>query len=176
MICAKMLNQSEARLNCFLQLPMGTAFTLDVYLPVFCCCWWSFDGVFRWQCDQIGQFIGLWATFQSLWTQLFCPNIPHSQAIFCKGVKISNFSSEIIFGQLLQTFGIFLLVTLVGGIAKVLYQFFRRRDDFIAARLTRTGANERERENACKQRQGKFDYGRLCIRKISTKIVSLYFS
>ena len=30
------------------------------------------------QCDQIGQFIGLWATFQSLWKQLFCPNFPHS--------------------------------------------------------------------------------------------------
>ena len=31
---------------------------------------------------------------------------------FCKGVKILNFSSEIIFGQLLQTFGYFYLVTL----------------------------------------------------------------
>ena len=32
---------------------------------------------------------------------------------FCKGVKIFNFSSEIIFGQLFWTFGNFLLVTLV---------------------------------------------------------------
>ena len=32
---------------------------------------------------------------------------------FCKGVKIFHFSSEIIFGQLLWTFGYFLLVTLV---------------------------------------------------------------
>ena len=31
---------------------------------------------------------------------------------FCKDVKIFNFSSEIIFGQLLYTFGDFLLVTL----------------------------------------------------------------
>ena len=31
---------------------------------------------------------------------------------FCKGVKIYHFSSEIIFGQLLQTFGDFYLVTL----------------------------------------------------------------
>ena len=31
---------------------------------------------------------------------------------FCKGVKIFHFSSELIFGQLLQTFGNFLLVTL----------------------------------------------------------------
>ena len=31
---------------------------------------------------------------------------------FCKGIKIYHFSSEIIFGQLLQTFGNFYLVTL----------------------------------------------------------------
>ena len=31
---------------------------------------------------------------------------------FCKGVKIYHFSSEIMFGQLLQTFGDFYLVTL----------------------------------------------------------------
>ena len=45
------------------------------------------------QCDQIGRFIGLWATFQSLWQQssTFLGN-------FCTGVKIFNFSSEIIFG------------------------------------------------------------------------------
>ena len=30
------------------------------------------------QCDQIGRFIGLWATFKSLWPQLVCPNLPHS--------------------------------------------------------------------------------------------------
>ena len=29
------------------------------------------------QCDQIGQFIALRATFQSLWQQLFCQNCPH---------------------------------------------------------------------------------------------------
>ena len=34
------------------------------------------------QCDQIGQFIRLWATFQSLWQQLVYPNLPHSEAIF----------------------------------------------------------------------------------------------
>ena len=33
---------------------------------------------------------------------------------FCKGVKINHFSSEIIFGQLLLTFGDFFLVTLLG--------------------------------------------------------------
>ena len=31
----------------------------------------------------------------------------------CKGVKIYHFSSEIIFGQLLKTFGTYFLVTLV---------------------------------------------------------------
>ena len=34
---------------------------------------------------------------------------------FCKGVKILNFSNEIIFGQLFETFGDFLLVTLYKG-------------------------------------------------------------
>ena len=26
------------------------------------------------QCNQIGRFVAFWATFQSLWYQLFCPN------------------------------------------------------------------------------------------------------
>ena len=39
--------------------------------------------------------------------------LPTFLGIFCKVVKIFNFASEIIFGQLLQTFGDFLLVTLV---------------------------------------------------------------
>ena len=30
------------------------------------------------QRDQIGRFIGLWATFQSMWQQLVCPNLPYS--------------------------------------------------------------------------------------------------
>ena len=29
-------------------------------------------------CDPIGRFIGLWATFQSLWQQSICPNLPLS--------------------------------------------------------------------------------------------------
>ena len=36
------------------------------------------------QSDQIGRFIALWATFQSLWQQLFCPNFPHFRQIFVK--------------------------------------------------------------------------------------------
>ena len=63
------------------------------------------------QQDQIGQFIALWATFQSLWEQLFCTKRPHFKANFVK-LTISFIFSEIIFWQLLQTFGDFLLVTL----------------------------------------------------------------
>ena len=39
------------------------------------------------QCDQIGQFIELCATFSSLWQQLICPHLLHSQAIFVKVSK-----------------------------------------------------------------------------------------
>ena len=39
------------------------------------------------QCDKIGRFIGLWATFQSLRQQLFCPNLPHSQEFIVKVSK-----------------------------------------------------------------------------------------
>ena len=53
-------------------------------------------------CDQIERFIGLWATFQSLWQQLICPNLLNSQEIFVK--VILNFW-ENHFGHLLMTFG-----------------------------------------------------------------------
>ena len=59
------------------------------------------------QCDQIRRFIGLRASFNSLWQQLIWPNCPHFRQ-FCKGVKICHFSS-----QLLETSGDFFLVTLV---------------------------------------------------------------
>ena len=42
------------------------------------------------------------------------PKSPTFLGNFCKGVKIYYFSGEIIFGQLLQTFGYFFLVTLIG--------------------------------------------------------------
>ena len=65
------------------------------------------------QCDQIWRFIGLWETFQRLRPQLICPNLLRKfLGNFYKDVKIFHFSSEIIFGQLIQTFGDFLLVTL----------------------------------------------------------------
>ena len=77
------------------------------------------------QCDQIRRFIALWASFQCRWQELFCPNCPHFWQ-FCKGVKIFHFSSAIIFGQLSQTFGNFLLVTLL-KIATTLTQIFCRQ-------------------------------------------------
>ena len=65
------------------------------------------------QCDQIGRFIGLWATF--FLKPLATIHLPKSLTFFsnfCKVVKIYPFSGEIIFGQLLKTFGEFFLVTL----------------------------------------------------------------
>ena len=56
--------------------------------------WWGSDTV-----DQIGRFISLWATFQSLWNNYF-PKLPTFLGNFCKGVKVVHFSSEINFGQL----------------------------------------------------------------------------
>ena len=52
------------------------------------------------QCAQIGRFIGLWATYQSLWQQLVLPKSPTFLGNFCKGVKFFYFSSELILGQL----------------------------------------------------------------------------
>ena len=59
-----------------------------------------------------------WAIYWTLGTflkPLATINLPKSPTIlgnFCKGVKIYTFSSEIIFGQLLYTFGDIFLVTL----------------------------------------------------------------
>ena len=38
------------------------------------------------QCDQIGQFIALWATFLTLWQHIFCPN----RHIFRQFLKVSK--------------------------------------------------------------------------------------
>ena len=45
-----------------------------VYLPTYRRWQWKVAS----QCDQSEQFIGLWATFLSIWQQLICPNLPHS--------------------------------------------------------------------------------------------------
>ena len=70
------------------------------------------------QCDQIRRFIGLRASFNSLWQQLIWPNCPHFRQ-FCKGVKICHFSS-----QLLETSGDFFLVTLVPIYLSFFLSFF----------------------------------------------------
>ena len=54
----------------------------------------------------LGYFLKLLATIN-------LPRSPTFLSNFCKGVKIYHFSGEIIFGQLLQAFGNFYLVTLV---------------------------------------------------------------
>ena len=60
-----------------------------------------------------------WAIFWNLGNflrPLATINLPESPKFlgnFCKGVKINHFSCEIIFGQLLWTFGDFYLVTLI---------------------------------------------------------------
>ena len=54
--------------------------------------------------------------FGQLLKPLATINLPKSPTVlgnFCVGVKIYHFSSEIIFGQLLWTFGDFSLVTLI---------------------------------------------------------------
>ena len=45
------------------------------------------QGLVHIQCDQIGWFNGLLASFQSLCQQLICPNLPHSKAILVKVSK-----------------------------------------------------------------------------------------
>ena len=70
------------------------------------------------QCDQIGRFIALWATFQSLWQQFFCPNYPYFSGIF---VKVSKSFIFLVISFLCNfyghLFGNFLLVTLLNTLA-----------------------------------------------------------
>ena len=48
--------------------------------------WLPFNGTYP-QCDQIGRFIELWASFQSLWQQFYCPNYPYFRWFFVKVSK-----------------------------------------------------------------------------------------
>ena len=59
------------------------------------------------QCDQIGRLIGLWATFLSLWLQLVCPNLSHSQAIFVKVLKCIIFLVKSFLGNFYRHLAIF---------------------------------------------------------------------
>ena len=55
---------------------------------------------------QIGQFLHFGQLFKASGHN-YLPQMPTLLGNFCKGVKIIHFSFEIIFGQLLQTFGNF---------------------------------------------------------------------
>ena len=59
------------------------------------------------QCDQIGRFIALWATFHSLWQQLFWPNCPYNLPNFYKGVKIYHFLVKSFLGNFYGHLAIF---------------------------------------------------------------------
>ena len=50
-------------------------------------------------CDQIGQFIALWATFQNLLHCLFCPNCPYFSAIIEKMSKSFIFQVKSFLGN-----------------------------------------------------------------------------
>ena len=63
---------------------------------------------------RLGDFLHFGQPFKASDNNYFT-QIAHIVGIFCKGVKIIHFSCEIIFGQLLQTFGDFYLVTLIGS-------------------------------------------------------------
>ena len=43
-----------------------------------CDCRWVCEEEKNEQCDQIGWFIGIGATYHCLWQQLVCPNLSHS--------------------------------------------------------------------------------------------------
>ena len=73
----------------------GNEFASDSILAIH----WTNVQICHGQCDQIGRFITLWATFQGLCNNYFA-QIAHILAIFCEGVEIFHFSSEIVFGQL----------------------------------------------------------------------------
>ena len=79
---ARISNSDHLRCNLVTILPKALTFTVESSV--------------RNDTVWLVQFITLWATFQSQWQQIFCPNRPHL-GNFCRGVKIFHFPSEIIF-------------------------------------------------------------------------------
>ena len=61
---------------------------------------------------RVGDFCTL-GNFLKPFATMNLPKSPTFLGNFCKGAKIIQFSNEILFGQLLQTFGDFYLVTLL---------------------------------------------------------------
>ena len=62
---------------------------------------------------RLGNLLHFGQLFKAYGNNYFA-QIAHILGNFCEVVEIFHFSSEIIFGQLLLTFGDFLLVTLLG--------------------------------------------------------------
>ena len=58
-------------------------------------------------CDQIGRFIGLWATFERFWQPLICPNLTHSLAIFVKVLKSIIFLVKIFWATFIDIWRFF---------------------------------------------------------------------
>ena len=64
------------------------------------------------QCDQIGRFIELWA---SLWQQLICPNLSHSQTIFVKVSKSIILLVNSFLGAFIDIWQFFLITLILIG-------------------------------------------------------------
>ena len=62
--------------------------------------------------SRLGNLLHFGQLFKAYGTTIILPKSPKYLGNFCEGVKICHFSNEIVFGQLLLTFGNFLLVTL----------------------------------------------------------------
>ena len=65
--------------------------------------------IVRKQHDQIGRFNALWATFQNLWQQLFCPNCLHCYIIPVKASKTLIFLVEKLLGNFYRHLATFYL-------------------------------------------------------------------
>ena len=77
--------------------------------------WITYSKALAMECDQIGQFIALWATIQSLCATSNLPKYSTILGNFCKDITIIHFSSEIILGHFYWHLAIFIwyLVTLI---------------------------------------------------------------
>ena len=72
----------------------------SLYLKTSPCSVFSDSALTPSQCDQIGRFFTL-GNHSKLVATIILPKLPKLLDNFCKGVKIINFSSEMIFGKLL---------------------------------------------------------------------------
>ena len=93
------LNRAHPRRKCFTMRRFWWRNFVDFFET-------STESVCPPQCDQIGQFIWLWATFKAFGNNYFV-QIFHILRQFFKGFKIYHFSSEIIFGNFYRHLVIF---------------------------------------------------------------------